>query len=69
MDPLSLAASVAGLASLALQIGPSLREYSSDVREARKYVSQYCNEIDGLLELCWQLQISEDGHCRYVQDQ
>lgn len=56
MDPLSLATSVAGLASLALQIGPSLREYFSDVRDARKDVARYCNEIDGLFEVCKQLQ-------------
>ena len=56
MDPLSLAASVAGLASLALQIGPSLHEYFSDARDAPKDVTQYCNEIYGLFEVCEKLQ-------------
>ncbi|OJJ81755.1 uncharacterized protein ASPGLDRAFT_587531 [Aspergillus glaucus CBS 516.65] len=56
MDPLFLAASVAGLASLALQIGPSLHEYFSDARDAPKDVTQYCNEIYGLFEVCEKLQ-------------
>lgn len=57
MDPLSIAASVAGLVGLAVQVAPSLREYFSDVKHAREDVDRYANEIYALVEVCEQLQV------------
>lgn len=56
MDPLSIAASVAGLIGLAVQVAPSLQEYFSDVKHAKEDVDRYTNEIYTLVEVCERLQ-------------
>ena len=57
MDPLSIAASVAGIAGLAIQIAPSLKSYFSNVKHAQEDVARYANEVYGLFEVCKQLHV------------
>lgn len=62
MDPLSIASGVAGLVGLAIQVAPALREYFSDVKQAKQDVERYTNEVYALVEVCQRLQkfISDD---------
>lgn len=57
MDPLSITASVAGIAGLAIQIAPKLKSYFSDVKHAQEDVARYANEVYGLFEVCKQLHV------------
>lgn len=57
MDPLSIAASVAGIAGLAIQIAPGLKSYFSNVKHAQEDVARYANEVYGLFEVCKQLHV------------
>ena len=55
MDPLSLAASVAGLASLALEVSQLLHEYYKTVKNERKDVEELYQEFDTLGQVTIQL--------------
>ena len=63
MDPLSIAAGVAGLVGLAVQVAPSLQQYFSDIKHAKQDVERYTSEIYALVEVCERLQhfITDDA--------
>ena len=56
MDPLSLAASVAGLVSLALQVSGTIGSYCSSVKDAPKSLRQVDGELLLLLSALQQLE-------------
>ncbi|KAF9883650.1 Ankyrin repeat and SOCS box protein 7 [Aspergillus nanangensis] len=55
MDGLSIAANVAGIASLAVQLAPHLYNYFADLKTAEQDVSAYRSEIQMLGEVCERL--------------
>jgi uncharacterized protein Yka (UPF0111/DUF47 family) len=55
MDGLSLAASVVGLVSLAVQVAPTLCEFFSDVKSAREDIANFSREIDAFRDVAQRL--------------
>lgn len=52
MDGISVAANVAGLVSLAVQLAPHLYNYFSDVKSAQADVKRYSGEVHTFIEVC-----------------
>ena len=55
MDPISAAASVAGLASLTLEVSLSLTSYCKAVKNARKDVQEVAQELTSIQDVLGQL--------------
>ena len=55
MDPISLAASVAGLMSLTLEVSHTVRTYCKSVKDARKDVLDIAQELGSLQDILYQL--------------
>jgi hypothetical protein len=55
MDGLSLAASVVGIVSLAIQLAPTLCEFFSDVKSAREDTANFSREIDAFRDVAQRL--------------
>lgn len=55
MDGLSLAASVVGLVSLAIQVAPTLRDFFSEVKSARDDTENFSREIDAFRDVAQRL--------------
>ncbi|OQE41183.1 hypothetical protein PENCOP_c005G07897 [Penicillium coprophilum] len=56
MDPLSMTAGIAGLASLAIQVAPALHDYIATVKGAERDIGWYVDEVDSLIEVCKRLE-------------
>lgn len=57
MDPLSIATGVAGLASLAVQVGTTLHGYIANVKHAQEDAAAYAAEVTGLVQVCQRLHV------------
>ena len=55
MDPLSITAGIAGLASLAIQVVPALHDYVATAKGAERDIGWYADEVDALVEVCLSL--------------
>lgn len=55
MDPLSLAASVAGLISITLEVSRIVDSYCKSVKDARKDVSEIAQELTRMRDVLRQL--------------
>ncbi|KAJ5451904.1 hypothetical protein N7445_000087 [Penicillium cf. griseofulvum] len=56
MDPLSITAGIAGLASLTIQVAPALHVYIATVKGAEKDIGWYADEVTSLIEVCISLE-------------